>query len=66
MDLQVFPDANYRFIIIDVEGCGKQSDMGTFCSPSLFNGLKNGSFHISPDTVLPSSDIVLPYGFFYQ
>lgn len=36
MELQAVADGNYKFVMVDVEGYGKQSDEGTFKALDLF------------------------------
>lgn len=49
-------DARYRFQMIDVGACGKDSDAGVFSNSPIYRGIENGSIHLPEDTQLPNSD----------
>lgn len=61
--LQAVADAQYRFIIIDVGGFGKQSDDGTFWASDLFKLMEEGNLNIPEDCALPSTTIIMPFVF---
>lgn len=46
MVLQPVADAHYRFVVIDVGGCGKQNGGSTFASPDLLKSTRSLTFLI--------------------
>ena len=61
--LQAVVDANYRFVVIDVGGYGKQSDGGTFQASSLYQAIVSGKMKIPEPSALPGSKDVAPFVF---
>ena len=55
-------DANLKFVSVDVEACGKQSD-GVFRYSALYQSLETRILKLPEDTVLPNSEIILPQVF---
>jgi hypothetical protein len=58
--LQAVADADKKFLIIEVEGKGKQSDGGTFVGSGLFESLEKNTFNVPPDQELPGTNMKLP------
>ena len=56
-------DANLKFVTVDEGAYGKQSDGGVFRYSALYQNLETRSLKLPEDTVLPSSEITLPYVF---
>ena len=56
-------DANYRFIVIDVGGYGKQSDGGTFATSQFGIRLTDGRLDLPNDKAPPECPNLLPYVF---
>lgn len=63
MVLQAVVDCHYRFIVIDVGGCGKQNDGGTFNASDLFRLMQNNELNIPNPTDLPGTNVKAPYVF---
>ena len=61
--LQAVVDANLKFVTVDVWAYGKQSDGGFFRYSALYQSLEIQSLKLPEDTVLPNSEITLPYVF---
>jgi hypothetical protein len=61
--LQAVVDANLKFVTVDVGAYGKQSDGGVFRHSALYQSLETRSLKLPEDTVLPNSEITLPYVF---
>lgn len=61
--LQGVVDAQYRFIVIDVGGYGKQSDGGTFQASDFYHALKDKKLVLPDPAPLPQSNVVVPYVF---
>ena len=61
--LQAVVDANLKFVTVDVGVYGKQSDGGVFRYSALYHSLESRSLRLPEDTVLPSSELTLPYVF---
>ena len=61
--LQAVVDANLKFVTVDVGAYGKQSDGGVFRYSALYQSLETRSLKLPEDTVLPNSEITLPYVF---
>lgn len=59
--LQGVSDADYKFIIVEVGGKGKQSDGGTFHFSRLNRLLTENRFNVPPPQILPGSNLNLPY-----
>lgn len=59
--LQGVSDADYKFIIVEVGGKGKQSDGGTFHFSRLNRLLTENRFNVPPSQRLPGSNLNLPY-----
>lgn len=59
--LQAVVDAKYKFISIDVGGCGRQHDSATFSSSKFFSALSRGIIKIPKADKLPNSTIIAPY-----
>ncbi|XP_050311194.1 uncharacterized protein LOC126746841 [Anthonomus grandis grandis] len=59
--LQGVADANYKFIVIDVGGYGKQSDGGTFQSSELYKLLSNKQLDIPEPAYLPQTTLKAPF-----
>lgn len=54
-------DCEYKFLVIDVGGYGKQSDGGTFMSSSLYKALHDGTIVLPPSEELPGTTLRAPY-----
>lgn len=54
-------DANYKFVVVDIGGYGKDSDGGMFSASALSEQLESKSFNLPPTQKLPNSDIEAPY-----
>lgn len=54
-------DANYKFVVVDIGGYGKDSDWGMFSASALSEQLESNSFNLPPTQKLPNSDIEAPY-----
>lgn len=61
--LQGLVDGHYRFIVIDVGGCGKQNDGKTFEASDLFKLMKTESLDIPNSEYLPGTNVKAPYVF---
>lgn len=61
--LQGVADANYKFIVIDVGGYGKQSDGGTFQSSELYKLLSTKQLDIPEPSYLPQTTLKAPFVF---
>jgi len=61
--LQAVVDANLKFVTVDVGAYGKRSDGGVFRYSALYQSLETRSLKLPEDTVLPNSEITLPYVF---
>ena len=59
--LQGLADARYRFIAIDVDAYGKQSDSGIFRQSSLYQLLSSSNFNMPNAKKLPLSDVELQF-----
>lgn len=59
--LQGVSDADYKFMIVEVGGKGKQSDGGTFHFSRLNKLLTENKFNVPPWQRLPNSNLILPY-----
>jgi len=55
--------ANLKFITVDVGAHGKQSDGAVFRYSALYQSLEIRSLKLPDSTVLPNSEITLPYVF---
>ena len=56
-------DANLKFVTVDVGAYGTQGDGGVFRYSALYQSLGTRSLKLPEDTVLPNSEITLPYVF---
>lgn len=56
-------DSDYKFVIVDIGGYGKQSDGGTFRSSALFKLMEQQQLQIPSDNFLPNTEIKMPYVF---
>lgn len=63
MVLQGLVDAHYRFIVVDVGGCGKQNDGKTFESSDLFRLMQTNTLDIPHPACLPGTNVKAPYVF---
>lgn len=54
-------DANYKFVVVDVGGYGKDSDGGMFATSILSNLLESNSFQLPPPHKLPNTEVEAPY-----
>jgi len=61
--LQAVVGANLKFVTVDIGAYGKQSDGGLFPYSALYQSLETRSLKLPEDTVLPNSEITLPYVF---
>jgi hypothetical protein len=61
--LQVVVDADLKLVTVDVGVYGKQRDGGVFRNWALYQSLETRSLLVPEDTVLPHSEITLPYIF---
>ena len=61
--LQAVADAYLKCVTVDVGAYGKQSDDGVFRYSALYQSLETRSLKLPEDTVLPNSEITLPYAF---
>lgn len=61
--LQAVADANYKFIIVEVGGYGKQSDGGTFRASHLRQFLNDNLLDIPEASNLPGTQVAVPYVF---
>ena len=59
--LQNIADANYKFISIDVDACGKQRDGGIFSLSNVYKCLESNTFNMPSDEYIPSTDILAPF-----
>lgn len=63
MFLQGVADSHYRFVVIDVGGCGKQNDGSTFQASDLFRLMQTNELDIPNPTRLPGTNVKAPYVF---
>ncbi|XP_060868606.1 uncharacterized protein LOC132943589 [Metopolophium dirhodum] len=56
-------DAKYRFIMINVGGCGKNSDGGILCDTNFHQRLESGTLKLPIERKLGNSGISAPYVF---
>lgn len=61
--LQAVADAKYKFIAIEVGGCGKQSDGGTFSSSQFYSLLRSQELALPHAVPLPGTSISMPHVF---
>lgn len=61
--LQGVADAHYRFVVIDVGGCGKQNDGSTFAAFDLFKLIQKHKLDIPNPTSLPGTNVKTSYVF---
>ncbi|KAG8196015.1 hypothetical protein JTE90_028985 [Oedothorax gibbosus] len=59
--LQALVDCNYKFLVIDVGGYGKQSDGGTFLASDLYTAIADGSIVLPQQDDLPDTNVEAPY-----
>ena len=52
-------DANLKFVTVNVEAYGKQSDCGVLRYSALYQSLEPRSLKLPEDTILPNSEITL-------
>lgn len=58
---QALVDADYKYIVVDVGGYGKQSDGGTFLASDLFNFINSDLITFPEPDILPHSQIEAPF-----
>lgn len=58
--LQAIADADYKFIVIEVGGAGRQSDGGTFQYSTTYQLLESGNFNVPEDSYIPKTLIKTP------
>lgn len=63
MVLQGLVDGHYRFVVIDVGGCGKQNDGKTFEASDLFRLMQTNKLEIPNPANLPGTNVKAPYVF---
>ncbi|XP_049962386.1 uncharacterized protein LOC126482349 [Schistocerca serialis cubense] len=56
-------DANYKFTWVDIGSAGRDSDGGIFGYTECGNRLMKQTLNLPPPSVLPGTDVVLPYVF---
>ncbi|CAH2010848.1 unnamed protein product [Acanthoscelides obtectus] len=61
--LQGVCDANYKLLVIDVGGYGKQSDGGTFQSSNLYKRIHQNKLNVPNPDSLPGTNVRAPYVF---
>jgi hypothetical protein len=61
--LMAIADANYKFIIVDVGGYGKDSDDGILCASNIYHSLENESLKIPSEKKFPNSNVKVPHVF---
>ncbi|XP_047522885.1 uncharacterized protein LOC125061459 [Pieris napi] len=61
--LQAVADANYKFVMVEVGGYGKQSDGGTFRASDLYQFLNERELDIPSPAYLPNTQVSVPYVF---
>lgn len=54
-------DADYRFIVIDVGGLGKNSDGNLFTHSNFGKALLKGELDLPNDEIIPGTDLKMPY-----
>lgn len=59
--LQAVSDPDYKFLVVEVGGKGRQADGGTFASSALCDCLENKTFNMPPDCNLPNSNVKAPH-----
>ncbi|CAH2003195.1 unnamed protein product [Acanthoscelides obtectus] len=59
--VQGVADANYKFIVVEIGGYGKQSDGGTFQASELYRQLKNGTLAIPEPCNFPQTKTKAPF-----
>ena len=61
--LQSVVNSNLKFVTEDVGAYGKQNGSGIFRNSAVYQSLETRSLKLPKDTVLPNSEITLPYVF---
>lgn len=61
--LMAIVDANYKFVMIDVEAYGKDSDGGVLSNSTFYQRIENGSLKLPKETELPNSNVLAPFVF---
>jgi len=59
--LQGLVDANYKFITVDMEDFGKQSDGGTFLASDLLSFIDGKRINFPEPDFPPHSNVTAPY-----
>jgi hypothetical protein len=59
--LQTVVDAEYKFMTVDIEAYGRQSDSGVFTEFSVFRHLEAGPFNLPPPRQILRTNITLPF-----
>lgn len=58
--LQAVADADYKFLVVEVGGAGRQSDGGTFQNSSTYQLLETESFNVPEASYIPNTRIKIP------
>jgi len=61
--LMAIADANYKFIMVDVGGYGKDSDGGILCASNIYQCLENEILKIPSEKKFPNSNVIAPHVF---
>lgn len=59
--LMAIADPNYKFIMVDVGGYGKDSDGGILCALNIYQCLENESLKIPNEKKFPNSNVKVPH-----
>ncbi|KAL4126733.1 hypothetical protein QTP88_010942 [Uroleucon formosanum] len=61
--LMAIADANYKFIMVDVGGYGKNSDGGILCASNIYQCPENEILKIPSEKKFPNSNVIAPHVF---
>jgi hypothetical protein len=56
-------DAYYKFIMVDVGGCGKDSNGGILCASNTYHRLENEPLKIPSEKKFSNSNVKAPHVF---